>query len=156
MSNTFWLTQGFNFLFLLFNLNSPQLKHQTINMHITKSQTAFSFTNSHICSEWKPFHELLPLLKNRGISLLSCRKVFLGLYQKCISAWYWDMDIMERPDHEIISWICNWPFLNLSKTLMIYFIKIIDRFGQNPFNFTITEYGLIVMWNTVFLNVCKA
>ena len=49
----------------------PKLKHQTIKMHIIKSQTAFSFTSSHICSEWKLFNELLPVLKNRGTSLLS-------------------------------------------------------------------------------------
>ena len=123
----------------------PKLKHQTIKMHIIKSQTAFSFTNSHICSEWNPFHELLTVLKNRGISLLSRRKVILGHCQKCISVWYWDMGIMKRPNHGIISWICNnRPFPNLSKTLMI-FVKIVDRFGQNPLNFTFTKYSLIFM-----------
>ena len=117
----------------------PKLKHQTINMHIIKSKTSFSITNSQICSEWKPFHELLPVLKNRGISLLSHRKVFLGLCQKCISVWYWDMSIMKRRDHAIISWICNRTFPNLSKTLMIYFVKTVDRFGQNFLNFTFTK-----------------
>ena len=111
-------------------------------MPIIKSQTAFSFTSS------KPFHEILPVLKNRAISLLGHRKVYLGLCQKCVLVWYCEMGI--------ISWICNRPFPNLSKTLMIYFVKIVERFSQNPLNFTFTKYGLIYMQNTVFSNICRS
>ena len=63
---------------------------------------------------------------------------------------------MKRPDHAIISWIWNRPFPNLSKTLMIYFVKIVDRFGQNSLNFTFTKYGLVFMQNIVFSNVCRS
>ena len=110
-----------------------------------KSQTDFSFSNSHISSEWKPFHELLPVLKNRDIPLLSRRKVFLGLCQKCSLVCYQDMSIQKRPDHAITNWICNRPFPNLIKTLMIYYVKTVDRFGQNLFNSTFTKYGLVFM-----------
>ena len=134
----------------------PKPKRQTIKMHIIKSQTAFSFTNSHICSEWKPFHELLPVLKNRGISIWSHGKVFLGLCQKCNSVWYWDMGITKRPDQATISWICDKPFPTLSKTSIIYFVKIVDIFGKKPLNFTFTKYGLVFMQNTVFWNVCRS
>ena len=51
------------------------------------------------------------------------------------------MGIMKRPDHTITSWVCNRPFPNLSTTLMIYFVKAVDRFGQNPLNFTFTKYA---------------
>ena len=34
---------------------------------------------------------------------------------------------------------------NLIKTLIIYFVKIVDKFGQNPLNFTFTKYGNVFM-----------
>ena len=114
-------------------------------MHIIKSRTTFSFTSSftNICSEWKPFHELLPVLKNRAISLLSHGKVFLGLFSEV----YFSMRLRYGHYEETrpcnISWICNRPFSNLSKTFMIYFVKIVDRFSQNPLNLTFTKYGLV-------------
>ena len=55
------------------------------------------------------------------------------------------MGIMKRPDHAINNWIRNRPFPNLSKTLMIYFVKLVDKFGHHPLNFTFTTYGLVFM-----------
>ena len=31
---------------------------------------------------------------------------------------------------------------------MIYFVKIVDRFCQNPLNFTFTKYGFVFMENS--------
>ena len=68
---------------------------------------------AHIGSAWKAFHELLPILTNRGISLANRGKVFKACVRTVLlyGSETWpisteDLARIKKCDHAMIRWIC--------------------------------------------------
>ena len=66
---------------------------------------------AHIQSVWKAFHELLPILRNRPISLLNRGKVFMacvrGLLLYGSETWPMSTGDIKTSDIPMIQWICG-------------------------------------------------
>ena len=69
---------------------------------------------ARIGSAWKAFHELLPILTNRGISLANRGKVFNACVRTVLlygsETWALsteDLGRIKRCDHAMIRWLCN-------------------------------------------------
>ena len=67
-----------------------------------------------IGSAWKAFHGLLPILTNKGISLVNCGKVFKGCIRSVLlygnETWPLcreDLSQIKRCDHAMIHWLSN-------------------------------------------------
>ena len=99
--------------------------------------------SARIGSTWKAFHELLPILTNKGMSLVNRGKVFNACIRKVVlygkETWPLsteDLSRIKRCEHAMIRWLCNvkieqkYSTVVLRRRIHVHYIDDILRWNR--------------------------